>query len=141
MKEGCCYCGNVQIKFCESNVILALHCHCVDCQKYFGAKASVLTMPSKTLEIFGKTCTAEVIGGSGKKVIRHFCGECGTVIFNVPEFRPGYINLMVSTLNDSSWVKFDFSIWTKFAPTWAKPSTDIVFPGAIPSEVLKTLPF
>ena len=98
-------------------------------------------MPSKTLEISGKTRTAEVIGGSGKKIIRHFCGECGTVIFNVPEFRPGYTNLMVSTLDDVSWIKFDFSIWTKSAPTWAKPSTDIVFPGAIPSEVLKTIPF
>ena len=77
MKEGCCYCGNVQIKFCESNVILALHCHCLDCQKYFGTKASVLTMPSKTLEIYGKTCSAEIIGGSGKKSLDIFVANAG----------------------------------------------------------------
>jgi hypothetical protein len=76
-----------------------------------------------------------------RKSLDLFCGKCGTVVLNESKFRPGYTNLMVGTLNDSSWVKFDFNIWTNPAPPWAQSSTDKFFVGPILSEEPAKLPF
>ena len=76
-----------------------------------------------------------------RKSLDFFYGKCGTVVLNEPKFRLGYTNLMVDTLDDSSWVKFDFNIWTNPALPWAQSSIDKFFVGPIPSEELAKIPF
>lgn len=76
---GGCVCGAIPY---EISVAPALtdHCHCRDCQRSSGvAMATVVIVPRSGFRLLhGKTKSFEYIGDSGKPLLRHFCGACGS---------------------------------------------------------------
>ena len=55
MQRGHCLCGSVQYEFDETQVGMALHCHCKDCQRVTGSgKATVIMFPQDAVKIEGE---------------------------------------------------------------------------------------
>lgn len=92
-----------------------------DCQKAGGTDSVANTIIEKdSFEIQnGYTKYYETTSDRGSKMQRHFCPECGTPIFTMPEAFPEVLSLRVATLDDSSWYKPDLSIYTKDAQNWS----------------------
>ncbi len=124
---GSCRCGAIRYE-CSAEPVSAVHCFCTDCQKLTGTQMSTnMLVPKATFRITQGTPTAyEVKGDSGKTVRRHFCGTCGTPLFGEAEVLPDMVILKVGSLDDSSWVEPQASIYVDSAAGWS------VVPGGIP---------
>ena len=125
-KSGNCLCGAVKYEFDKTNLISAHHCHCIDCQKSTGSgKATILILPSQTLQVEGElqfyTATAE----SGRHVSRGFCGKCGSGLLSFIEEMPAVRFVKAGTLDDSSWLKIDSNFYSSSAYSWSPIDEDI----------------
>ena len=79
MQKGHCLCGSVQYEFDETQVGMALHCHCKDCQRVTGSgKATVIMFPQDAVNIDGEYKTFASRGFDGSHVNRGFCPTCGS---------------------------------------------------------------
>ena len=98
--NGGCLCGAVRYTT-DVEPVLSAVCHCRDCQKFTGAAfAALVPLQKSALSITGPIKTHSAVGGSGKPVIRNFCGECGSSLFEEPTVRPGLAIIFAGTLDD-----------------------------------------
>lgn len=117
---GGCLCGDIRYRFPREAVLTAAHCHCTDCQKATGSgKATILFLPSDTLEIEGGCKTYTVVGSEGSHVTRGFCPECGSPIISYVTEVPGVRFIKAGSLDDSSWVRVESSFWNRSARDWS----------------------
>jgi len=97
---GGCLCGAVRYT-AEAEQAGAIICHCTDCQKFTGAAfAALVPVQKEALTVTGPVKTHTGVGGSGKPVIRSFCTECGSSLFEEPGARPGLAILFAGTFDD-----------------------------------------
>jgi hypothetical protein len=78
-----CLCGDVTWDVDAAPVTL-WHCHCGRCRKQHGTPFATFSMtPSKGFRVAG----ADRVKGweSSSKLVRHFCGRCGSTVPNEPE--------------------------------------------------------
>ncbi len=124
---GGCRCGAIKYT-CSADPLRTVHCFCTDCQKLTGTQMSTnLLVPKAAFRITqGTPATYDTTGDSGKAVRRHFCSACGTPLFGEPEALDGMLVLKAGSLDDSSWVEPQASIYVDSAPGWG------VVPGGIP---------
>jgi hypothetical protein len=117
--EGACLCASVQYRVTAAPLVTAL-CHCTHCQRQSGSAFSVnVGIPKGSLTLTaGRTTVFADTGSSGQPVYRHFCGRCGSPIFSEVVARPTLDWLKAGTLNDTSWVKPELSIWCDSAQAW-----------------------
>ena len=102
------------------------HCHCTDCQKATGSgKATIIFVPSATLELSGDYKIYSVIGSDGNQVSRGFCPECGSPIISFVAEQPEIKFIKAGSLDDSSWVKAEASYWQISARYWDPVRSDI----------------
>jgi hypothetical protein len=67
-------------------------CHCGACKRFTGsAFALFVVYPKSNFEIQGPIKEFASEGDSGKKIVRNFCPECGSGIFEEADSRPGYV--------------------------------------------------
>jgi len=59
------------------------------------------------------------IGGSQNKAIRHFCPDCGSLLFGTPEVLPHMVMLYVGSLDEPDLFKPDHAIFIRDRPAWA----------------------
>lgn len=115
---GGCLCGAVRYRG-TAEPVMAGHCHCRDCQKSTGgAMASLLAVPADSLAITGKPKYFSVKGESGQSVDRGFCPDCGTPLISKAGALPGVVFIKAGTLDDPSWYKPTFDIFTSSAQPW-----------------------
>lgn len=89
--SGQCLCGAVKYE-CSTDPVIAGNCHCRDCQKSSGsAYAPTFFVPEQSISIQGQVKYYESAGGSGGKVSRGFCPNCGSQLFGKTEAMPGLI--------------------------------------------------
>lgn len=124
---GSCRCGAIRYE-CSAEPVRTVHCFCTDCQKLTGTQMSTnLLVPRSAFRVTqGKPTAYDVQGDSGKTVRRHFCGTCGTPIYGEPEVLADMVVVKAGSLDDSSWVEPQASIYVDSAPGWG------VVPGGIP---------
>ncbi len=81
--NGSCHCGNITYE-AEIDPDQVVICHCTDCQTFSSApyRVSVFGVPSENCRFEGTAKTYAKTGGSGKKVMVAFCGECGTSLYS-----------------------------------------------------------
>ena len=102
--KGGCLCGAVRYS-AETEQTEAIICHCTDCQKFTGAAfAALVPLQKSALTITGPVKTHTGVGGSGKPILRNFCVECGSSLFEEPGTRPGMAILCAGTLDDPASV-------------------------------------
>jgi hypothetical protein len=58
-----------------------------------------------------------VVADSGRQLKRGFCPECGSNVLLLPEF-PGFIFIVVSSLDEPSAFNPQQEIWTSSAQPW-----------------------
>ena len=108
---GSCMCGLVSYTMSAEPLLSAI-CHCRDCQKQTGTSFSlVLGIPRDSFKITGDLSTYETIGMSGSKVMRKFCGNCGSPMYSDADAFEGLLFVKSGTLDDPrDW----FQLWKFF---------------------------
>ena len=117
--SGGCACGSVRYT-CNELPVAALNCHCEACQITSGAPfASGFVVSVASTVVTGTPVAHSVLGASGGKTTRSFCGTCGTPLFTRGEVVPHFMSIRFPTLDDSSDFKPALDIWTSKAQPWA----------------------
>jgi hypothetical protein len=129
--KGGCLCGAVRYT-AQAEQTGAIICHCTDCQKFTGAAfAALVPVQRAAMTLTGPVKTHTGIGGSGKPVLRNFCAECGSSLFEEPGARPGLAILFAGTLDDPKAASPLREIFRDDALPWIHVAGDIPrFPRA-----------
>ena len=117
--QGGCLCGAVRYKSAAQPVMTAI-CQCSHCQRQSGSAYSVnVAIPKGSLEYLGDVpATYEDRGSSGLPVHRRFCAKCGSPIVSEVDATPTLDWLKAGTLDDTSWVQPQSSIWCRSGQGW-----------------------
>ena len=119
---GGCLCGAISYELEQDAVVTAMHCHCLDCQKSTGSgKATIIAIPESSLTVKGRLQYYSVVGTDGATVNRGFCENCGSPVISAVIGVEGWeaIKLIkAGSLDDSSWVTINASIWKSSARHW-----------------------
>ena len=115
---GGCACGAIRYE-CSAEPIVALNCHCRDCQRASGsAFCPVLYVPRTALTISGQSRYYEVRAASGNRVSRGFCPHCGSPVFIHAALVPDLQGLRAASLDDPSVFQPQMQVWTVRAQPW-----------------------
>ncbi|HVY86636.1 MAG TPA: GFA family protein [Caulobacterales bacterium] len=98
MITGGCLCGAVRYE-ARGEPLFNLFCYCRDCQRASGAGH----MPVMGVAKEAFVCTGRVAvyppAAPGKSGGRHFCPQCGSLLFGMPASAPDQVTLYVGTLD------------------------------------------
>jgi hypothetical protein len=115
---GGCLCGKVRYTMTADPVLTGV-CHCRNCQKQSGAAFSTnLAIPVASFTLHGATKVYHNTGGSGRSVLVHFCGDCGSPLYTEAEAMPGVVIVKAGTLDDPSPVRPSLEIFCDSAQPW-----------------------
>lgn len=86
-----------------------------------------------SFSVSGATRVTVSRGGSGKAALRHFCAECGSLLFGTPEVAPDIVTLYVGSLDAPAAFQPTLAIFTRSRPAWARLSAALAeYEGAPP---------
>ena len=130
---GSCLCGAVSYE-CEGKPAIAGNCHCRDCQKANGgAYTPAMFFPENAVTVHGELKFYEHAGGSGEKLSRGFCPNCGSPILAKVGIMPGLVGIRAGTLDDTAHYQPTASIYVDRKAPWDQLLPGIVaFPEAPP---------
>ena len=115
---GRCLCGQLSYSIAADPVVAAI-CHCTNCQRQSGAAYSVnVGVPAAALTLYGAVSTYEDRGDSGNKVLRRFCGHCGSPIVSELEAAPAVVYVKAGTLDDPAIVQPVVEVWCQSRQPW-----------------------
>ena len=116
---GGCLCGAVRYHS-SAEPVMTLLCQCEQCQRQSGSSFSVNVGFAKgSLQYTGdEPGVFEHKGGSGLLVQRHFCKKCGSPVMTELEVTPELDWLKSGTLDDTSWLQPEVSIWGHDGQAW-----------------------
>jgi hypothetical protein len=117
--EGGCLCGSVRYS-CDADPALVANCHCKHCQRQSGgAFSTIVGVPRAALRVSGRLSSFHDKGDdSGLAVVRQFCPKCGSALISDVAATSELLWLKAGTLDDTSWVKPQMSLWTDSAQPW-----------------------
>jgi hypothetical protein len=110
---GHCLCGAVSYEI-DAEPMMAIMCHCEDCQRGSGASYSVnAVFPLAALKVDeSKLKSFETIGEDTQmKRQRMFCPECGSPVITKLAEMPEMVVIKAGTLDDSSWYEPTMEIY------------------------------
>lgn len=120
MITGSCLCGQLHFEADETQAQGGIHCHCQDCRKATGSgKASIVNFPKSAVNLVGDYNIFETVGTSGMHIRRGFCPTCGGQLLTLVEEMPDNIFIKAGTMDESSWARFDVTIWGDSAQNWS----------------------
>ncbi len=124
--EGGCLCGAVRYTTDAAPLMTAV-CNCTHCQRQTGTSFSiVVAVPKGSLTMLGaQPATYQDVGDSGLPVLRKFCAKCGSPIFSEVAAMPTMDFVKGGTLDDTSWLQPQVSIWCDSAQPWLQKSDAI----------------
>lgn len=132
--QGGCLCGAIRYTSKAEPVMTAI-CQCTRCQRQSGSAFSVnVGIPKGSLEYQGEPpATFQDMGGSGQPVLRRFCSKCGSPIVSEVAATPNLDWLKSGTLDDTSWLRPQVSIWCESGQPWVSlPELMPKFPKSPP---------
>ncbi len=115
--EGGCLCGAVRFRTNQAP-LRTLACHCTFCQKVTGSSYFAESMfPMKAVQFNdgNMSCYEHVSDGSNKKVLVHFCPNCGTTVSLTFERWPDIRGISRGCYDDPNAVTVSSHIWTRSA--------------------------
>lgn len=117
---GGCLCG--EVRYVVDAVVERLAaCYCTDCQRMTGAGGSINALvPATAFRVVkGQTRVFTKKADSGADLHRHFCGECGSWIYNPMGGDPDYLVLKAGTFDRHDGMKVVLNLWTRSRAPWA----------------------
>ena len=116
--RGGCRCGLVSYQI-SSAPKFQLHCQGVECQKLTGAgHASIIVFPKDGFSSKGRLKTYGYTADSGHKVTHHFCGECGSPLFNLNNHYSSAVYVMVGSLDDPAMFEPERIVFASSGQKW-----------------------
>jgi hypothetical protein len=117
--SGGCACGAIRDE-CSAEPLVALNCHCRDCQRASGSAFALALIVPKAAFTFikGTPKYHRVTGDSGNPVERGFCPECGSPVFINEPANPAFVEIQAASLDDPSWVQPVVDIFAASAQPW-----------------------
>ena len=117
---GGCLCGEVRYVV-EWAVERLAACYCNDCQRMTSAGGSVnARIPASAFRLTkGKTKVFTKTADSGNALHRHFCGNCGSWIYNPMGGDPEHVILKAGTFDRHEGMKIELNLWAGSRPPWA----------------------
>ena len=97
--EGSCHCGAVTYDAVIDPARVVI-CHCTDCQTFSSApyRVSVVGVRFADLRLRGTPKTYVKTGGSGRKVLVAFCGDCGSALYSTRAEPTETLNLRIGAI-------------------------------------------
>ncbi|HEY5808241.1 MAG TPA: GFA family protein [Povalibacter sp.] len=134
MITGGCLCGRVRYES-QGAALFSVICHCRDCQRVSGSGGvPVMGVSKARFRVTGEPAQFAVEGGSRKQAIRHFCPDCGSLLFGTPEVIPDTVTLYVGSLDDPNVFKPEHSMFVRDRPCWARIDAAIPEYQTVPIE-------
>ena len=116
--SGGCLCGQVSYSV-EGKPVMNFLCHCKNCQKQSGSAFSInLLYPKPQFKLQGELSIYVDTSDVGRKLMRHFCSNCGSPIFSSLPHMPEIVVLKVGTLDDNSAYDPAAEIWCDSRQNW-----------------------
>lgn len=116
---GGCACGAVRYES-RGEPLVQLICHCRDCQRASGTGGvPIMAVPKSGFSVTGETKGFAKEGGSGRPAVRHFCPQCGSLLFGMPEIAPHMVTICVGSLDDARAFAPSFAQFARSKPAWA----------------------
>jgi len=114
---GSCLCGAVKYST-SSDFEMVGNCHCNTCKKITGSafEAFAVIARENFILLAGEDSLVEY--KISPKVKKHFCGNCGTPVFNQHRLAPGKLIVHVGTLDDPTCVEPAFNLHCKSMLPW-----------------------
>ena len=119
-RAGGCLCGQVRYTAPAQPLNTAV-CHCRDCQKQAGRALSILAVfPRGEVRFEGTIACFHGTGTSGKTVLRHFCGQCGSPIYSDSDAMAerGIIAIKAGTLDEVTDLQPTAHYWASSRQAW-----------------------
>ena len=123
-EEGGCLCGAVRYVV-DAAVDRLVACYCTDCRRMTGAGGSVSAVaPARAFRLTrGQTRVFTTTADSGNPLHRHFCGDCGSGVYNPMGGDPDRIVLKAGTLDRHDGLRITLNVWAASRPPWAPIDT------------------
>jgi hypothetical protein len=119
---GRCFCGAVRYR-CGTLLYPPTLCHCESCRRVAGAHSVAwLTVRADSL-VYLMAKPTEF--SSSSKVLRSFCGQCGTPLTYRHKERAGEIDITVATLDQPAGIEPVDHIWMQDALPWDRPGDEL----------------
>ena len=117
---GGCLCGEVRYVVAWPLESLAV-CYCTDCQRATSAGGSVNALaPTSAFRLTkGQTKVFTKTADSGNVLSRHFCGDCGSWIYNPMGGDPEHVVLKAGTFDRHEGLTVELNLWAGSRPPWA----------------------
>lgn len=118
-RSGRCACGAVRYETVGDPVRISV-CHCKDCQLRTGSAFGIGCYFPRAAVTLGDapTRTYERVSDAGRRVSIHFCENCGTSVYWLPEVLPHAIGIAGGTFENTDWLDPRLHIWSKSAQKW-----------------------
>jgi len=113
---GGCLCGQARFIAAGEPVNVRI-CHCGLCRKASGGLMyGRAIFRAEALERTGETRSYP----SSQRLLRHFCPQCGTMVYTEPVDRPGYIAVGLAAVDEPDRLPPEMHIWVASKPAWLK---------------------
>lgn len=123
-QQGTCQCNKICYQL-NAEPLTCYACHCSDCQSSSGSAFSMsMIVNSKDLTIISGEPAVNKTEQNGIQVQRHYCAECGTILWYSADVYAGLAALKPGTFTDTSWFKPVAHVWTGSAQTWFQLPAD-----------------
>ena len=121
---GGCLCGEIRYVV-DTPVERLAACYCQDCQRMTSAGGSINALvPASAFRLIkGQTRVFTKMADSGNALHRHFCGDCGSWIYNPLGGDAGHIVLKAGTFDRHDGMTIALNLWASRRPPWALMDT------------------
>lgn len=130
--KGSCICGSAKYEVTGS-VKKVVNCHCTLCRKMNGSAFSTYAIVLNTdFKLLNGYLTSHQVSLNARK---HFCGSCGTPIFNTNPKLEGLVILHFGSLDSALELTPDINIYCDSKLNWAHNVADFLsLPQGVPSN-------
>jgi hypothetical protein len=122
--QGGCACKAVRYEV-SAEPITVMNCHCRACQYASGGGyTTAVVVPRGTLKVTkGAPRSYASTGDSGGRVVRMFCGDCGSPLFSEPEAGPFQV-VKAASMDDPGKLMVMGALYVSEAQPWAHIDPD-----------------
>jgi hypothetical protein len=114
---GSCLCGTVKY-IVTADFEMSGNCHCNTCRKITGSAFEAFAIIDRANFTCLEGEAAQVQYKISPKAKKHFCGTCGTPVFNQLRLAPGKLIVHVGTLDDPTRVAPAFNLYCESMLPW-----------------------
>jgi len=124
-RHAACSCGKLAVSVRGEPVRISV-CHCLACQRRtgsaFGAQAR---FRRSDVEVEGTSTAYVRRADSGNRIEFHFCPQCGSTVYYLPENEPTVVAVPVGAFADSDFPPPRISVYESRKHDWVGLPDDV----------------